>query len=114
MSKQLHILEAERNDLRKRWQSSVNSLISLSEQHLALTNEQSASEKRLQMLQKLCRQLQEDRSAFLKQLKENNIEPIVPSLKNGENNDNEEPEIEDTRAAKLKVELDKMKSAVSH
>lgn len=82
MNKQLHTLEAERNDLRKRWQSSVNSLIVLSEQHVALSNEQKALEKRLSMLQKLCRQLQEDRSAFLKQLKENNIEPVVPTIKN--------------------------------
>lgn len=82
MNKQLHVLELERNDLKKKWQSSVNSLIVLSEQHVALSNEQSTLEKRLAMLQKLSRQLQEERSAYLKQLKENNIEPIVPVIKN--------------------------------
>lgn len=118
MSKQLHTLEAERNDLRKRWQSSVNSLVVLSEQHMTLSNEHAALEKRLQMLQKLCRQLQEDRSAFLKQLKENNIEPIVPSMKNGENKENESEENEadkknEARNVKLQEELDKVKLAVS-
>lgn len=84
MSKQLHTLETERNDIKKRWQSSVNSLIALSEQHVALSKEQAALEKRLLMFQKLCRQLQEDRSAFLKQLKENNIVPVVPTVVNGD------------------------------
>ncbi|KAH1023135.1 hypothetical protein HUJ04_012402 [Dendroctonus ponderosae] len=78
MSKQVHTLETERNDLKKKWQSSVNSLIVLSEQHMTLSTEQGALEKRILMLQKLCRQLQEERSAYLKQLKENNIEPIAP------------------------------------
>ncbi|XP_030746272.1 beta-taxilin [Sitophilus oryzae] len=78
MSKQLHLLESERNDLQKRWQSSVNSLIVLSEQHMSLANEQTSLEKKLTTLQKLCRQLQEERTTYLKQLKDNNIEPLVP------------------------------------
>ncbi|KAL1493189.1 hypothetical protein ABEB36_011292 [Hypothenemus hampei] len=80
MGKQLQTLETERNDLKKRWQSSVNSLIALSEKHMALSTEQVTLEKKLAMLQKLCRQLQEDRSAFLKQLKDHGIEPIVPTV----------------------------------
>ncbi|XP_066247207.1 beta-taxilin-like [Euwallacea similis] len=90
MNNQLHALESERNDLKKRWQSSVNSLITLSEQHVALAKEQGALEKKLVMLQKLCRQLQEDRGAFLRQLKENNIEPVVPTVLNGDSSANEQ------------------------
>ncbi|XP_066152753.1 beta-taxilin-like [Euwallacea fornicatus] len=90
MNGQLHALESERNDLKKRWQSSVNSLITLSEQHVALAKEQGALEKKLVMLQKLCRQLQEDRGAFLRQLKENNIEPVVPAVLNGDSSTNDQ------------------------
>ncbi|XP_050314215.1 alpha-taxilin [Anthonomus grandis grandis] len=79
MSKHVSILESERNDLKKKWQSSVNSLLALSEQHMAMAKEQNALEKKIQMLEKLCRQLQDDRTAFWKQLKDNSIEPIIPS-----------------------------------
>ncbi|CAG9760032.1 unnamed protein product [Ceutorhynchus assimilis] len=99
MSKQLRTLETERNDLKERWQSSVNSLVTLSEQHMKLSNEQSALKKNVLMLQKLCRQLQEERSAFLKQLKDNNIEPqliiIEEDGKSQENNVKKETDIDE-------------------
>ncbi|KAF7268541.1 hypothetical protein GWI33_018413 [Rhynchophorus ferrugineus] len=109
MSKQLRVLESERNNLKKRWQSSVNSLIVLSEQHMALTTEQSSLEKKLTTLQKLCRQLQEERTTYLKQLKANNIEPIVPTPQSQENEATKQ-KVKEAEPSKDKPETNKVEN----
>lgn len=51
---------------------------------MALSKEQGAAEKQLLMFQKLCRQLQGRQECILKQLKDNNIVAVVPTVVNGD------------------------------
>lgn len=74
MSKQIMSLEKEAKTWKLRWQKNAQSLLELSESKQTQDIEMAAAERKIEQLQKLCRQLQIDRAAYLKLLKVNNIE----------------------------------------
>lgn len=74
MSKQIMSLEKESKTWKLRWQKNAQSLLELSESKQTQDIEMAAAERKIEQLQKLCRQLQIDRAAYLKLLKVNNIE----------------------------------------
>lgn len=74
MSKQIVGLEKDVKMWKQRWQKNAQSLLELSESKQTQDVEIAAAERKVEQLQKLCRQLQIDRAAYLKLLKLNNIE----------------------------------------
>lgn len=75
MTKQIITLEKEVKMWRHRSQKNAQSVIELSTIKQAQDTKLEATDKKLEQMQKLCRQLQVDRSAYLKLLKSNGIEP---------------------------------------
>lgn len=74
MSKQIMSLEKEAKTWKLRWQKNAQSLLELSESKQTQDIELAGAERKIEQLQKLCRQLQIDRAAYLKLLKVHNIE----------------------------------------
>ncbi|KAF2901328.1 hypothetical protein ILUMI_04858 [Ignelater luminosus] len=75
MTKQIITLEKEVKTWRHRSQKNAQSVIELSAIKETQDAKLEAADKKLEQMQKLCRQLQVDRSAYLKLLKANSIEP---------------------------------------
>lgn len=75
MTKRVASLETETQVWRTKYQNSAKQIIDLSK--LKQNHEKAivTSEKKIEQLQKLCRQLQVDRAAFLRLLKNHNITP---------------------------------------
>lgn len=78
MTKKITTLEKEAAAWKMRWQKNAQSLLELTELKSAADLEVVNAEKKINQLNKLCRQLQSDRSAYIKLLKANNIEPVAP------------------------------------
>lgn len=76
MTKRVATLEKECNLWKTRYQTGASSVIELSQLHQTQIFEIQKLETKLAAVTSLCRQLQTDRLAFLKQLKANNIEPV--------------------------------------
>lgn len=75
MTDQITKLEKDLKISNGRSKKHEKTVIALSQTNDWQNNEIIASKKKIQQLQKLCRQLQIDRSSYLKLLKANNIEP---------------------------------------
>ncbi|KAJ8950374.1 hypothetical protein NQ314_007913 [Rhamnusium bicolor] len=69
-------LEQERDEYLSRWQACTNSIIQISEIHQQATADIKKYEKKVPVLERICRVLQAERSAYQKQLVENNITPV--------------------------------------
>ncbi|CAH0561787.1 unnamed protein product [Brassicogethes aeneus] len=80
MSKKVTLLEKESNQWKARYQAGASTLLEVSQLNQQQNFEIKRFEGRLATLSKLCRQLQIDRAAFLKQLKMNNIEPVESAV----------------------------------
>ncbi|KAJ8980697.1 hypothetical protein NQ317_010600 [Molorchus minor] len=70
-------LEKERNELQARLHSCTNSVLQATELQQQSSAEQKIAERKVQTLQKLCRQLQAERAAYLQQLEQNDIKPVT-------------------------------------
>lgn len=80
MQRQNAVLEKELKTYKLRWKKSDQVTTDLMAAKLIQEKQYSTVEKKFEQLQKLCRQLQADRSAYLKILHLNNIEPPVVAL----------------------------------
>lgn len=75
MSKNTGELEKEVLVWKNKWQKCVQSLLELAASKKVTDTELQNAQKKVDQLQKLCRQLQVDRSSYIKQLKAHGIEP---------------------------------------
>ncbi|CAH1985359.1 unnamed protein product [Acanthoscelides obtectus] len=101
-------LEKERSELHGKWHSATQTIINLTELHQQAQVEQKAVERKVKMLEKLCRKLNTERSSYIIQLKENNIEPVTP------NEDNEELSAKEKQIMALRGELKAIKEQLNH
>nr|CAH7721790.1 unnamed protein product [Callosobruchus chinensis] len=99
MHKSNAALEKDRNEWHSRWHSATQTIIHLTELHQQAVAEQKAFERKVKMLEKLCRKLNLERSSYIVQLKENNIEPVTPK------EDEEELTMKEKQIIALKGEL---------
>lgn len=81
MTKQATSLEKESQSWRAKWQDSMKAVLELTEMKRNQDILIQSSDKKIEQLQKLCRQLQVDRASFLKLLKAHGIEPSAQGIK---------------------------------
>nr|XP_023026488.1 alpha-taxilin [Leptinotarsa decemlineata] len=78
MQKANATLEKDRNEWHQRWKAATQSALNLTELHQECSSDLETAQRKIKMLEKLCRKLQVERSAYLCQLKDNNIVPVTP------------------------------------
>lgn len=103
MTRNIAVLNKETQDWKKRFENSAQTIVQLTndkhQQELEVIN----TNKKLQQLQKLCRQLQLDRASYLKLLKANKIEPVSEIIE-------QEPAEVPEKSTKKEIELKHLQS----
>ncbi|KAG5889184.1 hypothetical protein JTB14_019201 [Gonioctena quinquepunctata] len=79
MQKANSVLEKDRNEWHSKWQNSTQTVVHLTELQQKCATELRSAQRKISMLEKLCRKLQVERAAYLAQLKDNNIVPATPT-----------------------------------
>ncbi|XP_018320673.1 alpha-taxilin [Agrilus planipennis] len=102
MTKQIATLEKECKMFKQRWQKNAQCVIELTATKQSQDTKIDNLERKLEQLQKLCRQLQTDRSSYIKLLKLNGIEPVSQKCV-------EEP-ASSPRKTKKEIELEHLKN----
>lgn len=77
MSKQINKLEKECGAWKERWQQAQLNFNRVISENQTLEKEMASRDKKLEKLADLCRSIQDERTAYLKQLKENGLTPVA-------------------------------------
>ncbi|CAH1153501.1 unnamed protein product [Phaedon cochleariae] len=72
-------MEKDRNDWHTRWQNSTQTVLHLTDLQQKGVADLRNAQKKISMLEKLCRKLQVERAAYLQQLKDNKVNPVTPT-----------------------------------
>lgn len=77
MSKQITTFKQENNIWKEKWAKSQQQVTKITNEHRSCQENIETSDKKIKQLTELCRCLHEERTAYLKQLKENGLTPAT-------------------------------------
>ncbi|XP_063928146.1 alpha-taxilin isoform X2 [Zophobas morio] len=109
MTKQVNHLEEECLSWKQKFQQSMKALVEMSEQKKGQDAHLRSVDKKIEQLNKLCRQLQSDRSSYLKLLKTHGIEPPPSAIPKGKPADNVVPKTSTADMTEKEKELEALK-----
>lgn len=84
MHKSNATLEKERDEWQNRWKNDTQTIFQITELHQQNIAEQEKLKRKVAALEKLCRQINHERSIYLQVLKSHNIKPVLMEEKTEE------------------------------